>query len=323
MFPEKITTYYKSLINTKEPHDPLAKMVLYSSAEKNICANESADPIGDGLYSQGRLIHRYHKRALLMVSGRCPAHCRFCFRRSLAREDMPDISNEEIDSAIKYLHTHCEIEEIIFSGGDPLSLSNIRLIEIVDAIRTIKSIHKIRIHTRYPVYDPSRCDDIDELASKIDVFVLHINHSREITPCFRQAIKNIRCHAHIFNQTVLLKGVNDSLTELVALSNALFSCGIIPYYLHYPDRAYGTSHFCVGTKTAKSLMQELQEHFPEMLEKKEREERNLFAFLNIKPGRRVKTGFPNFSNSFLTLSIFLTSSITSVFVRTITSSLSK
>jgi lysine 2,3-aminomutase len=265
MLCEKTTSYYTSLIDSGDPSDPLGRMVSFSEEETNVRPGESDDPIGDRLHGRcasGRLIHRYPDRVLLLVTDRCPAHCRFCFRKRLVGNGRSDISDEELDQTIGYIAANPNITEVVLSGGDPLSLSNERLTEIIEALKDNAGIHSIRIHTRYPVYDPERCNGISDVASRTDVFVVHVNHAREITPEFHRAAKTLRASPMLLNQSVLLKGVNDSLHEIEALSRGLFSAGVLPYYLHYPDVAPGIAHFRIPLEEAMRIITSLQGRLP-------------------------------------------------------------
>lgn len=265
MLSEKTTAYYESLINPGDPLDPLARMVRFSSEEYVVKPQESPDPIGDRMHSRsadGRLIHRYPDRVLLLVTDRCAAHCRFCFRKRKHEAFYSDITDDELAQAIFYLTSHAEIGEVILSGGDPLSLSNHRLLELIAGLRTVASLRTIRIHTRYPVYDPLRCKGFSEVGSRVDTVVVHVDHSREITAPFRKAASVLREASLLLNQSTLLKGVNDSVEELTVLSRSLVSSGIIPYYLHYPDMAEGISHFRIPLHRAIGLVGSLQGCLP-------------------------------------------------------------
>lgn len=265
MHDEKITAYYRSLIDFDDPNDPLARMVCFSDRETAMKPGESCDPIGDLAHSRcanGRLIHRYPDRALLLVSDRCPAHCRFCLRKRILSQGESEISDQELEEALRYIAGHKEIKEAILSGGDPLSLTNSRLIEIVEALKLRAGVNSVRIHTRYPVYDPSRCDDFKAVAARVDTFVLHVNHRREITPEFCRAASVLRESSLLLSQSVLLKGVNDSFDEIAGLARGLVVAGILPYYLHYPDPVPGTAHFKIPLADAVRLANSLQGKLP-------------------------------------------------------------
>jgi lysine 2,3-aminomutase len=259
MLVEKVTPYYRSLINEGDRNDPLAAMVLFSERERDVRPEESPDPIGDvacQACANGRLIHRYPDRALLLVTNRCPAHCRFCFRRERLDTSAPDIDDQELNDVVEYVGQHKEIREVILSGGDPLSLPDGRLLGIIYKLRNA-GVVSIRLHTRYPAYDPDRCRTIGRVAERLDAIVVHIAHQREITTEFRGAIARLRAARFLLNQCVLLKGVNDSVEELAALSLSLVDIGILPYYLHYPDLAPGISHFRVPINEAIRLVRAL------------------------------------------------------------------
>lgn len=260
MFDEKITEYYQGLIDKNAPGGPLTRMLRFSEHENEIRESELEDPTGDAVHSRcagGKLIHRYHDRALLLVTDRCPAHCRFCFRKRLVGKTLPDISDSELEEVLKYLSINDNIREIVLSGGDPLSLDNSRLLEIIGTLKAREGL-SVRVHTRYPVYMPSRCFEFCEVASRVDTFMLHVNHADEITPQFRKAAAILGENSFLLNQSVLLKGVNDSVDGLEALSRGLVSAGILPCYLHYPDPVPGISHFRVPLEKALELMNALQ-----------------------------------------------------------------
>lgn len=265
MLPEKTTEYYRSLINENDPSDPLARMVLFTDQESKIRPGECDDPIGDRTHAHaanGRLIHRYKDRALLLVTDRCAAHCRFCFRRSVPGTRPPDITDRELEEAIRYIALHENIGEVILSGGDPLALSNSRLLEIIDGLKSIAGERTLRVHTRFPVYEPKRCDGFSVIAARVDTFVVHVNHPREITPAFRAAAAVLKEASFLMNQSVLLKDINDSSEVLEALSRGLASAGVLPYYLHYPDLAQGISHFRIPLEDAICLLGSLQGRLP-------------------------------------------------------------
>lgn len=265
MLPEKITPYYRSLIRENDPSDPLARMVIFTDQESQTHPGECDDPIGDRTHARaanGRLIHRYRDRVLILVTDRCAAHCRFCFRRTVPGTRPPDITDQEIEEAMRYIALHENIHEVILSGGDPLALSNSRLLEIMDGLKSMAGERAIRIHTRFPVYDPERCNGFSTVASIVDTMVVHVNHPREITPAFCAAAAILKEASFLLNQSVLLKGVNDSREVLESLSRGLASAGILPYYLHYPDLAQGISHFRIPLEDAIGLVGSLQGRLP-------------------------------------------------------------
>lgn len=265
MLAVKLTDYYRSLINWDDPHDPLARMVSFAEEERDWGPEETLDPIGDHAHGHGAnraLIHRYPDRALLLVSSRCAAHCRYCFRKFRIEQGDADLSAAELTEAVAYVADHPQIRELILSGGDPLSLSNARLLDIVGRFRRIPHLHSVRVHTRYPVYQPARCDTLDAVAQQVEVFVVQVNHAREVTARFAQAMARLRPHALLYCQSVLLRGVNDSVEELSALSWALARVGVTPYSLHYPDLVPGTAHFRPPLEQAIALVSALRGRLP-------------------------------------------------------------
>ena len=194
MFAEKITDYYRGLIEKGKRDDPLARLVYFSEKENDVKAEELTDPIGDvrcQRCANGRLIHRYADRVLLLLTDRCAAHCRFCCRRGRLSTCDSDITAAELDETLRYIAGRKEVREVILSGGDPLSLADNRLLEIMSALRTT-GVRSIRLHTRYPVYDPSRCAGFGEVAAQLDAIVVHVAHRREITPEFLEAARALR-----------------------------------------------------------------------------------------------------------------------------------
>ena len=265
MLAVKLTDYYRALIDWNDPADPLAKMVRFSPAESTEtpdAGTASADdqPSGAGIHRVLR--HHYPDRVLLLTTSRCAAHCRYCFRKARIEQHQPDLSDTELAEAVAYVTARPAIGEIILSGGDPLALSNTRLLTIIAAFRRIPQVHSIRLHTRFPVYQPARCDDLAEIAAQINVFIVQVNHAREVTPRFMAAMAQLRPFTLLYNQSVLLRGVNDSIAALSELSWALARAGITPCYLHYPDPILGTDHFRLSLDQAIGLIGALRGRLP-------------------------------------------------------------
>ena len=250
-----------------DPHDPLLLQVLPAAAELLEVPGFGADPVGD-LDSRAApgLLHKYQGRALLVATGACAVHCRYCFRRHFpyAQESA---SQHGWRPALEKLRTDTRVNELILSGGDPWSLSDRRLRQLTDALRELPHVRRLRVHTRYPIVLPERVDDglLDWLAGVPlqKVVVVHANHENEIDGSVREACARLAAvGVTLLNQTVLLAGVNDSADALARLSEALFAARVLPYYLHVLDKVRGAAHFDVAESRAIELHRELAARLP-------------------------------------------------------------
>lgn len=244
--PFAVTPYYLSLCSKDDPDDPLRRQCIPTTRESKFKEYELEDPLGDKRYlACTRLVHRYRDRALLLVTDHCAMYCRHCFRRSSAGKGR--LSSRELNLAVTYCKEHNEIKEIILSGGDPLTLEDDRLTDIIRAFRTIREELVIRIHSRIPVVLPQRITSglVSSLGGLHPLWlVTQFNHPREITPESSEALARLAASGIILlNQTVLLKGINDSFETLELLFRSLVRLGVKPYYLFQGDLARGTSHF--------------------------------------------------------------------------------
>ena len=238
------------------------RQYLPSAEELRTTPAERADPIGDDPHQKCEgLIHRYPDRALLMPTHSCAVYCRFCFRRSKVGKTAA-LSERRLAAAFAYLERHRRIREVILSGGDPLLLPASGLEKIFHRLKRIKHIRLLRIHTRIPVavpraLSPMKLRAIDAVGLPVYA-VIHCNHAAELHAETLTAIAALkRVCAGVLAQTVLLKGVNDDADTLEALLRRLVENGVLPYYLHHPDLAEGTSHFRVGIARGRALMAEL------------------------------------------------------------------
>ncbi len=227
--------------------------------DEKLCSVGLDDPIGDQDFARGSsLVHRYKNRALWMPTSICPVQCRYCFRKNeLHQKAWPSL---DFKKDLTYLATHPEIEEVIFSGGDPLILSNRKLAQTTDALVGIQAIKRLRFHTRTPIVLPSRMETrllrfLETLASRFTVsLVVHCNHLAEIDREVECALKALRpLPIHVMSQSVLLKGVNDNPSDLVALFCGLSDMGVRPYYLHHPDRVRGGMHFYLTLERGRQI----------------------------------------------------------------------
>lgn len=266
-FPLRVPRGYVARMRRGDPRDPLLLQVLPVGAELQRTHGFVADPVGD-LASRAApgLLHKYAGRALLVATGACAVHCRYCFRRHFPYgEETASVDNW--GPALEQLRADETVSEIILSGGDPLSLSDRRLRQLTDALRTIPHIKRLRIHTRYPVVLPERVDDglLQWLGSLPiqTIVVIHANHAQEIASEVQQACRALSAAGStVLNQSVLLAGVNDSVEALAALSEALFDMGVLPYYLHLLDRVQGAAHFEVDEREALRLHADLTTRLP-------------------------------------------------------------
>ena len=258
-FPIKIPLEFANLIDKNNPDDPLLKQVIPFSNTQNQ-AEFSLSPLGDEDNAPvAGLIHKYPNRVLLITSRVCAIHCQYCFRQNFDYSGHDAMSNW---LAIEdYIRSHQSINEVILSGGDPLSLSDEKLAQLIRNIENIEHIKILRVHSRSMVVTPSRITDklvklLTKTALKV-VLVTHINHANEVSEVFIQNIGNFT-NITLLNQSVLLKGVNDDLGTLERLSLKLFDIGILPYYLHMLDKVKGAEHFLISDERAIQLHQDLK-----------------------------------------------------------------
>ena len=266
-FPLRVPRGFVDCMEQGNPFDPLLRQILPIQDELQDFPGYSLDPVGDlNAAPLAGVIHKYQGRVLLICTGGCAVHCRYCFRRHFPYNEL-QLSSQKIRQALDYIISRSEIKEVILSGGDPLLLSDEKLGGLLQNISQIDHVERIRIHSRIPVVLPSRLTDalLKVLASLPQqvVLVIHANHANELSTAVADVCRNLKQHkVTLLNQTVLLKGVNDSSDILCQLSEKLFYFGILPYYLHSLDRASGVGHFEVTEQRAKQLIQSMQETLP-------------------------------------------------------------
>ncbi|MCZ8165176.1 EF-P beta-lysylation protein EpmB [Silanimonas sp.] len=266
-FPLRVPRGYAARMRRGDANDPLLRQVLPLDDEDRLVPGFSLDAVGDGAAKGGTgVIHKYDGRALLIATGSCAIHCRYCFRRHFPYAEETAASGGW-GSAVDYLRADPSIHEVILSGGDPLSLSTSKLAELTDALRALPQITRLRLHTRLPIVLPERIDAefLDWIGALPwpTVMVVHANHAHEIDTAVREACGALRQRGvHLLNQAVLMRGVNDDADALVALSEALFASGVLPYYLHLLDRVRGTAHFEVPEAEALTLRDAIHARLP-------------------------------------------------------------
>lgn len=266
-FPLRVPRGYIARMRKGDPNDPLFRQVFPFIEEDQIAPGFSSDPVGDlaAMPSPG-LLHKYTGRVLLVTTGACAIHCRYCFRRHFPYADH-NPAPAQWGQALDYIARDESIHEVILSGGDPLTLTDSRLAELAQTLETLSHVKRLRIHTRLPVVLPERVDtrllEWLEQTSLQKVVVIHVNHSNELDDKVAAALGELsRAGCRLFNQTVLLRGINDEVKVLSELSEALFDAGVTPYYLHLLDRVQGAAHFEVGMATVQQLYQMLRARLP-------------------------------------------------------------
>jgi L-lysine 2,3-aminomutase len=266
-FPLRLTEGFKNRIISGDEHDPLLRQVLPLAEEDQDHPDFSVDPLAEHVKQPvAGLLHKYYGRALLVVTGACAIHCRYCFRRHFPYTESNPAS-QQWQTALDYLVRDHSVSEVILSGGDPLTVSDERLSGLAKSLAAIPHIKRLRIHTRMPIVLPERIVDtlLDWLTGTRlkPVMVVHVNHANELDHSVALAIEKMKnAHVPLLNQSVLLKGVNDSVTALAMLSERLFDYGILPYYLHMLDPVKGAAHFAVDESQAKLIVQGLRESLP-------------------------------------------------------------
>jgi EF-P beta-lysylation protein EpmB len=257
-FPLRVPRGFVNRMRRGDPNDPLLLQVLPQAAELQAVVGFTQDPVGD-LASKAApgLLHKYTGRVLLVATGACAVHCRYCFRRHFPYSDESALV-DGWRSTLEHLQADPTVTELILSGGDPLSLSDRRLQQLTDMLQAAPHVRRLRIHTRYPIVLPERVDEgLLHWLSGLQlqkVVVIHANHAQELDDEVRRACADLAgAGATVLNQSVLLAGVNDSVEALAALSEALFAIGVLPYYLHVLDRVAGAAHFDVDETTALRL----------------------------------------------------------------------
>ena len=265
LFPTVITDSQLAQANLNDPHDPIVLQYIPQASEQIEHPDFKSDPVGDMDASKtAGLIHKYHGRVLLIVSGSCAVNCRYCFRRHFPYQDNKG-SKTIWQESIDYIANHPEVNEVIFSGGDPLMAKDHELTWLIQHIEAIPHIKRLRIHSRLPVVIPNRitdtlCQLFKQTRLQI-ILVTHINHANEINFELVNKMTQLKqSNVTLLNQSVLLKDVNDTTEALTDLSEALFDAGILPYYLHVLDKVQGAAHFFVSDEKAKQLMGELIEN---------------------------------------------------------------
>ena len=265
-FPVRVPEPFVTRMVPGDPHDPLLRQVLAVADERHAMPGFVKDPLDELEGPMPGVLHKYRSRVLVIYRGGCAINCRYCFRRHFPYQENT-LTARDIDGLVSYLKAHPEVNEVILSGGDPLMADDQALSGLFVRLESVSSIHRLRIHTRLPIVIPERvtdtlCQIIAATALPV-VMVLHSNHANEIDQSVMDAVSQLRvvCRS-VLNQSVILKGINDSADVLIALSERLFEAGIDPYYLNVLDRVSGAHHFDVSDLEVAALHQALLNALP-------------------------------------------------------------
>jgi EF-P beta-lysylation protein EpmB len=287
-FPLLVPRTYLARICPGEPRDPLLRQILPTGEELRAVPQFVADPLGEAALRDGPgLLAKYHGRILIVTTGACAVHCRFCFRRHLttgphwqsqyhtSRQSQRHTSEQSqrqagttaLKESLDYVADQTSVEEVILSGGDPLTCSDRQLADFARQLARIPHVRRLRIHSRLPIMIPQRVTD--ELLTWLretrltTLLVLHVNHPAEIDQAVAEAIGRLAdAGVPLLSQSVLLRGVNDEADLLAELFRRLIDLRVMPYYLHQLDRVAGTAHFEVDERRGSQLMAELRRRLP-------------------------------------------------------------
>lgn len=261
-YPVRLTDYYAALIRT--PDDAIGKQCLPDLRELED-SSQCPDPLDEtSLSPVPGLIHRYPDRVVLLVSNRCAVYCRFCMRKRMVGSGDAPMGETDLGTALNYIAAHPEIHDVILSGGDPLMLDDKSLAKILSGLRAIPHVSIIRIGTRIPATLPTRITP--ELCSLLKRFHplyinTHFNHPAELTGESARACGLLAdAGIPLGNQTVLLRGVNDSVETMRSLMTGLLALRVKPYYLHQMDLVQGTAHFRTSVRTGLEIVRGLRGH---------------------------------------------------------------
>ncbi len=266
-FPVFVPREFLARMRWGDETDPLLRQVLPLFDETKTTAGYQHDPVGDHAATlQPGLVKKYRGRVLLIVTGTCAVHCRYCFRRHYPYEEAPQ-SLTDWQSALDAIGEDEQISEVLLSGGDPLTVGDVRLAELAMRIADIPHVRRLRIHTRLPIMIPQRVND--ELLGWLTetrltaIVVVHANHARELDEAVVTALARlVDAGIPVLNQAVLMRGINDSVDALAKLSEHLLDARVMPYYLHQLDRVQGAAHFEVPVNEGKRIVEQLRDRLP-------------------------------------------------------------
>lgn len=267
LFAQRVPRGFIARMRPGDRHDPLLLQVLPDALEAREVPGYGPDPLDEAAaMAAPGLLHKYRGRVLLTLTGACGIHCRYCFRRHYPYAEANPAGSHWTE-ACAYIAGDTDIHEVILSGGDPLSLSDARLAGLIADLAAIPHLRRLRIHSRLPVVLPERitAELLETLSgSRLNtVLVVHANHANEIDVDVRAALRRVATASiPVLNQSVLLRGINDDVDRLCALSESLSAAGVLPYYLHQLDAVQGAAHFAVDDTKALALLAELRRRLP-------------------------------------------------------------
>ncbi len=267
LFPLLVTKSFAAKIDWNDPADPLLRQILPTDAECEEMPGFVADPLQEADFKQAPgILKKYHGRVIMQLTGACPLHCRYCFRRHNKNIDIPGDS-EQWRQGLEFIRGDDSVVEVIFSGGDPLMLAEEKILGFVLELAAIPHLKRLRIHTRVPVASPERVtpDLIKGLRqSRLTVtMVIHMNHPNEMDQTVKSTLGSlVDGGIPLYNQSVLLKGVNDSAKTLIALSETLIEARVTPYYLHILDQVAGAAHFFVPPAEGRKIIEAMRRQLP-------------------------------------------------------------
>jgi EF-P beta-lysylation protein EpmB len=266
-FPVFVPPSYLARMECGNPADPLFRQVWPAAAEDSAVDGFVSDPVDDAAFAlRPGLLQKYAGRALMVVTGACAVHCRYCFRRHFPYDESPP-TDAVWSAGIEAIGADTSLEEIILSGGDPLTVTDARLGWLVERLAAVPQLQRLRVHTRLPIMIPSRVTD--RLLAWLTgtrlrpIMVVHANHAQELDDEVASAVRRLRdAGVMLLNQAVLLRGVNDTADAHAALSLRLVDLGVMPYYLHQLDRVRGAAHFEVPIDEGRQIIAELRRRLP-------------------------------------------------------------
>ncbi len=269
LFPLRVPRHFVSLMRKGDIHDPLLQQVMPSLSEYQQHPEFTTDPLEEQENDHPGILHKYKSRVLVILRGGCAINCRYCFRRHFPYDEH-HFGREQQEQLIALIENDPHINEVIFSGGDPLLATDEQLDRLITQLEALPQLKRIRIHSRLPVVIPSRLTET--LAKRLQasrlqaILVIHANHPNEIAPALQQGLMLWAEHGiTLLNQSVLLRNINDNAESLTALSERLFAARTLPYYLHQLDKVAGASHFAISDDRARELEAELRAELPGFL----------------------------------------------------------